>query len=108
MKAWLKNVVEESATPLGRAFSLYIQFLIVISLVEYAFETLPGLSASTKIMLRSIEYLTVAVFTVEYAARIYVADNRWRGVKRLVERVDRQHFQLWAAREHHGSALLAQ
>lgn len=78
MKAWLKSVVEESATPAGKAFSLSIQFLIIISLIEYAIETLPDLRDSVKAFLRSIEYLTVAVFSVEYLLRIYVADNRRR------------------------------
>ncbi len=38
----------------------------------------------------------------------FAADDRWRRVKRLVQRVDRQHLQLWTAPEHHRPALLAQ
>ena len=64
----------------GRAFALAIQGLIVLSLVTFSFETLPNLSDDTRRMLRILEVITVAIFTVEYALRVIIADRKLRFV----------------------------
>ena len=71
----LKRIVEESDTRAGRAFDLTIQFLVVVSLVSFSLETLPGLAESTHRILRSIEVATVTIFTFEYGLRLFVADR---------------------------------
>jgi len=76
----LKQIVEESDTPNGRAFDLAVQLLIIVSLVSFAMETLPNLSPALKRTLRFVEYGTVAVFTLEYLLRMLVARPRWRYV----------------------------
>ncbi len=53
-----------------------IQVLIVISLITFSLETLPDLSQQSQRLLHAVEVLTVIIFTVEYAIRILVADNR--------------------------------
>ncbi|MHC8598420.1 hypothetical protein ACYVVU_09050 [Arenicellales bacterium IMCC55707] len=40
----LRNIVEQNDTLLGKAFDGTIQILIVISVVAFSIETLPGLS----------------------------------------------------------------
>ncbi len=72
----LKQVVEQSDTPLGRAFMLIVQALIILSLITFSIETLPGLSASTMFWLQAFETLSVIVFTIEYLLRVYVATSR--------------------------------
>ena len=72
----IKTVVEQHDTRAGRLFDLFIQALIVLSLVSFSIETLPELSAQTHELLRTIEIVTVAIFTVEYLLRIAVADRR--------------------------------
>ena len=76
MRPTLKQIVEDNTTPTGRAFDVFIQILIVLSLVEYAVETVPDLAAGTRALLRYLEIAIVAVFTIEYILRIAVADNR--------------------------------
>jgi len=71
----LKDVVDRPDTKAGRVFSLIIQFLIVLSLLSVAIETLPNLSPDTRRDLRYFEIFTVAVFTVEYLLRIVTADK---------------------------------
>lgn len=73
---WLKNTVENNNTKTGRAFDLAIQLLIVISLVAFSLETLPNLSDKAQSCLRTVEVLTVAVFTVEYVLRVYLASPK--------------------------------
>jgi voltage-gated potassium channel len=74
----LKQIVEESDTRAGRAFDLLILSLIVLSIVSFSIETLPGLSPVTQQVLRWIEIVTVLLFTVEYGVRLAVADSRLR------------------------------
>jgi voltage-gated potassium channel len=72
----LKHIVENNDTRSGRIFDLIIQFLIVVSLVTFSIETLPGLSAPTLRYLSWIEIATVVLFTAEYVLRILVADRK--------------------------------
>lgn len=72
----LKQVIEDSDTKAGKTFDLFIQAVIVVSLVAFTIETLPDLSPTTRTFLRGIEIVSVTIFTVEYLARVLVASNR--------------------------------
>ncbi len=72
----IKQVIEDSDTKAGKAFDIFIQAMIVLSLVSFSMETLPTLSSEVRNILRRIEVLTVAIFTVEYIARIIVATKK--------------------------------
>ena len=72
----LKQIIEESDTTAGKAFDLFIQFLIIFSLLCFTIETLPDLSENTRRILRISEIITVIIFTVEYLLRILVADKK--------------------------------
>lgn len=72
----LKSIIEESDSGAGRLFDLFIQFLIVVSIVSFTIETLPDLGDDTRRLLRRVEIVVVLVFTLEYLLRIVVADNR--------------------------------
>ena len=72
----LKQVVEESDTRGGRLFDFSIQALVVASLVAFSIETLPGLSLEARSFLQSFETASVAVFTIEYFLRLFVADRK--------------------------------
>ena len=53
-----------------------MQALIITSLITFSVSTLPDISNYTIRVLRAIEIVTVLIFTVEYLARIYVANNK--------------------------------
>lgn len=72
----LKTIIETVDTPTARVFDYFIQVLIVVSLISFSIETLPGLSAETRSILRWIEIITISIFTLEYLLRILVADNK--------------------------------
>lgn len=76
MKEAIKNIVEYNDNKLSKSFAIFIQFLIVLSVITFSVETLPNLKTQTKTILNSIEVFCVVVFTAEYLARIYVADNK--------------------------------
>jgi len=71
-----KAIVDGTDTRLGRAFDLTIQVLIVVSLVSFTLETLPGLSAGQRSVLRIVEVFCVLVFTIEYVSRLLTADRK--------------------------------
>ena len=60
---------------LGR-FEKLIQILIVISLISFAFETLPNLSTSWQTVLKFTEIIIVLIFTIEYIIRISLCRPR--------------------------------
>ena len=74
----INRIVEENDTGWGRVFDLLIQSLIVLSLVSFSIETLPDLSDAARQWLCYIEIVTVAIFTVEYFLRLFVAERKLR------------------------------
>lgn len=72
----LKKIIEDHDTKAGRIFDLSIQILIVISMITFSIETLPGLNSDTLALLSTIEVIIVFIFTAEYLARVYVADKK--------------------------------
>lgn len=64
----------------GKIFTLVIQFLIVVSLISFSLDTVPGLSPSVIKYLDYIEVFTVFIFTIEYFLRLYVAEKKWKFV----------------------------
>jgi voltage-gated potassium channel len=84
----LKQIVEDTSTAPGKAFSLVVQVLILVSLVSFSIETLPNLRESTRTWLYFIEVVTVSLFTIEYGLRILVADRRLRFVTSFYGLVD--------------------
>ena len=71
----LKQLIE-GTEGYGRTFDLFIQVLIILSLVSFSIETLPGLSDDVREALWYFEAVSVAIFTVEYLLRVYVADSK--------------------------------
>ncbi|WP_142783932.1 ion transporter [Changchengzhania lutea] len=78
MKQALKKIVEINDNKLSKYFSLFIQCLIFLSIITFSIETLPNLKPQTEVILESIELFCVIIFTLEYVARIYVADSKPR------------------------------
>ena len=76
----LKRTIEENDTRAGRIFDVVIQTLIVVSLATFSIETLPDLDAETRRWLHYVEATTVALFTLEYLLRIFVAERKLKFV----------------------------
>ncbi|MDA1214394.1 MAG: ion transporter [Planctomycetota bacterium] len=73
---FLKRIIESPNHPHGKIFTLVVQGLIIISLITFSIETLPGLSPRTRDWLNYVEYFIVAFFSVEYLLRVFVASPR--------------------------------
>ena len=55
---------------------IFIQILILLSLVCFTIETIPSLSSETYKILNTLEIVFVAIFTLEYVARIYFSKQK--------------------------------
>ena len=74
--ASIKQIIEDSDTKIGKAFDIFIQAMIILSLISFSMETLPALSSELRSILRWIEVVTVVTFTLEYIARVIVATKK--------------------------------
>lgn len=70
------NTFLESNSGMGLYFNFFIQFLIIVSIVNFSILTLPNLSIKTQEIINGLEIFCVSVFTVEYLLRIYAASSR--------------------------------
>lgn len=66
------NIDENGRVSFG-VFDYVVQFLIVVSLITFAAETLPDLAPSTRQILYFIEVFTVVVFSVEWITRLVLS-----------------------------------
>ncbi|MCW5520421.1 ion transporter [Aureitalea sp. L0-47] len=57
----------------GRRFDIFIQVLIILSLIAYSIETLPDLDTQTRQYLWYFEVVCVVIFTIEYILRLIFA-----------------------------------
>jgi len=76
MKSKIKNIVESQNSKGGYIFDLFIQVLIVLSLLAFSIETIPNLSNSTIEYLYTFELISIIIFSLEYLLRIYVSDKK--------------------------------
>ena len=61
---------------MNKTIEIAIQILIVLSLICFTVETIPGLNPDTYKLLNTLEIIFVAIFTLEYAARVYLAKKK--------------------------------
>lgn len=72
----LKEIIEDNSTRWGRKFDIFIQLLIILSLVAFSVETIPDLKATTIKFLHYFEIFSITVFSIEYVLRFIVADKK--------------------------------
>ena len=91
MQDWkirLRSIVDGTESTAAKSFALIIQSLIIFSLVSFTLETLPDLSKPVRRFLVTAEVVSVAIFTIEYLARIIVAESRRRFIFSFLGMVD--------------------
>ena len=72
---------DDGSDQASRSFDLLIMALIVLSIMSIVLESFQSLAAKYATSFRVFEAFTVAVFTVEYLARIWTADILYPEVK---------------------------
>ena len=69
----LKSIVEETNSKGGFVFDVFIQLMVILSLIAFSVETLPDLSQEVVGWLHIFEMFSIAVFSLEYVLRVFVA-----------------------------------
>lgn len=72
----LKDTITNIESKNGRRFDIFIQVLIVLSLLAFSIETLPNLSPKTIEFLYYFEVFCVSIFTAEYLLRFIFAKKK--------------------------------
>ncbi|MAJ07145.1 MAG: voltage-gated potassium channel [Crocinitomicaceae bacterium] len=75
MKNFLTKLIIKSDSKMGRSFDIFIQILIILSLLSFSLETLPNLSYSAIEVLNLFEYFTVIVFSTELLLRLILSKS---------------------------------
>lgn len=57
-------------------WEMFFQAVIVLSLIDFALETLPDLTANERFWIQVVEVFTVSVFAVEYLIRLVMSKKR--------------------------------
>tara|TARA_Y100000590_G_C15435890_1_gene906992 strand:+ start:138 stop:845 length:708 start_codon:yes stop_codon:yes gene_type:complete len=76
MKDKIRKIILGTDTPAGRNFDLFIQGLIILSLITFPLETIQNLPDYMMQALIWIEIITVAIFTCEYVLRLWVKEKK--------------------------------
>jgi len=78
MRRFFHKIVIENNSTRGRWFDIFIQCLIILSLISFSIETLPGLDSKYHTILYNFEVFSVLVFSAEYLLRVYLTKPSWR------------------------------
>jgi|TARA_Y100000310_G_scaffold343685_1_gene452474 voltage-gated potassium channel len=71
-----KKMVDDTDTLSGRVFNYVIYILIILSLVSFSIETLPGIPEDLDTVLGYLEVVVILIFTLEYLLRLWTADQK--------------------------------
>ncbi len=75
-KTSIKSIIEDADSVYGRIFDLFIQVLIIVSIVSFSISTIPTINTQLYLILELIQVITVLIFSLEYLLRIIVADKK--------------------------------
>ena len=88
LKEKLFIIIFEADTRAGQLFDKTLIFLIVLSLVVVVVDSIESFSSEFHVSLNILEWIFTIVFTLEYIARIYCAQNRMKYVKSFYGIID--------------------
>ena len=81
MRERLHQIIFEADTPAGKAFDVALLVAILSSVLAVMLESVEPIEAEYGALLRSIEWVLTATFTVEYVLRLYAS---WRPLRYAV------------------------
>jgi voltage-gated potassium channel len=84
----LGEIIFETDTPVARGFDVALLWAILLSVGLVLLESVASVRARYGDALRALEWTFTALFTVEYAARVWTARRRWRYVRSFYGLID--------------------
>jgi voltage-gated potassium channel len=76
-KDYIRKIVDINNSLKSKIFNIFMQMLILLSIVSFSIETIPDLNIETINYLYYFEVFTIIVFTIEYFLRIYTAKKKF-------------------------------
>lgn len=70
LKDNLYNIIIDSNTKQGKWFAIFIQTLIILSLLSFSLETLPDIDDNYQKVLNVFEFISITIFSAEYFLRV--------------------------------------
>lgn len=77
-KQRLQQLVDNPDRGVGRVFAWFIQLTIIVSILDFTIETIPGLSPKTLETLEFIELVSIIIFTCELILRLAFSKQGFR------------------------------
>ena len=84
----VRHIIFDSNTPASRTFDVVLMGLIVFSVILVMLETVEEIEAEYGTLLLALEWVVTILFTIEYVARLWTADNRVRYARSFFGIVD--------------------
>ena len=73
----IHEIIFEADTPAGKAFDVVVLWMIVISVVAVALESVKEINRDYKQVFLVVEWVLTVAFSIEYILRIYSVKNPW-------------------------------
>ena len=68
--SFLRKILFDQTSRQGRIFEIFIQSLIIISVLNFSIQTIPDLPLKVIYLLDLVEFISVVIFSIEYILRI--------------------------------------
>ncbi len=84
----VRHIIFDHDTPVSRAFDVALMILIAFSVLLVMLETVEEIDAKYGGVLLALEWIVTILFTIEYLARLWTADNKLRYARSFFGIVD--------------------
>jgi voltage-gated potassium channel len=74
----LTRIINDTDTPAGKSFDIFVLVLILYSIITFSVETLPNLTDGTRGFLEASELVVTIFFSLEYIFRLLTAPSKLR------------------------------
>lgn len=78
LKEKIFEIIFEADTPWGKLFDILLLVVILFSVALVMLESVPAINAKYHATLVILEWIVTAIFTIEYALRMYCVRKPWR------------------------------
>lgn len=88
LRSRLETIIFGTATKAGQLFDTFLLWAILLSVILAVSESVVSIQLRYGTILRTMEWVITALFTIEYAVRIYSAKNRLRYIRSFYGIID--------------------
>lgn len=78
LRRHLYSIIFESDTAVGRRFDLALIAVILISIAVVVLDSVQSISTRRARLMDALEWCFTLLFALEYLARLYCVEQRWR------------------------------